>query len=1150
MIKKGFFYKKKFIIPFAFGFLISFSFLYIQDKIYLIFKDYGVLDFDFSILKKKITFFSLELPYTHIDYITIYFDLEKPNKIKIKKIEVYGAKSYFYKRFNKENFQKLIDHIKKYIKDKFNLNSSKYSLIAPVEIIFEPKVYIYNSQLTFSDLKLLFQSFKIDNIKEIKGYGEFAVYLKKYKINSKGNITFNWKNRKISLEAFIFENDLKIASVKGNLKDNKLSLTAYSFQLDQNILKNLFGKKAKELFKKYQVKVLKLKNNSLNIFVDNIYSFPLKYQISFQSLLSLESKDIKVKKEKIKLTLSSKNNILRFFGDNLVVFNKKIYKHFGKVTTKDFKTFNYEINFIPKKDISKSISLNGTYFTYGHFAILKAFIENESLLSSIFPKIKNYNVKFKNLVINTQINLFPFEALKEVSLENLSYENYTFNNITLKGFLKNKVFQGYVLSQDPRLYVKKIVFDLKNYSLEFFGILNDSFKKVESFLKSIKIKLPFKFYGKVEGNLLGKYNIKKKNFVLTFKAKSENSTLNLNLNNFTFPLKFVNAYGNLTYNKKLNQTKFYITSFFQGKNFKLFNPKFPVTLIKPFGNFSYTYPDNKLSLNSSYLAIVSKLNTSFWGTLNLTYNNTLLAYIKDKNENLFLKINQKSKDFYITGKVKKFNYKKFLLKNLNFSGQIYPNLNLFGYVKRAYYLPEKNLLLSNLNFQYNSNYLKIKQVKIKYKSFFSRGNFTYSMLNNKLDGNIYGNISLSDISKYYKLRFLSNFNTKYNIKLSYDLNNNKLVANLFTKPFNFTLNTLYIKSLVAYYKDILNIKVNPISAYFNINTSKKPYILNSFKLNLNASISSQNNIFKKAYLKVKDENLNLKVNNLNYNLESLKTNFDLSFLLKNYLPYLKNLKKDIEKSIYVKLFDKDYKGVVNISLNKMEYEILKDSSKSFISLKDIRRFLKKYNLILKVESKNLVKLKSKEFEVVGKLFISLPDNRYAYIKNLSGSFNLLNHKFIILHGDIKIDLLKSKGNINLIASTKKGDFTIFCIVSGDLKNPNVLFISYPYLPQNEILTLLLGIKNISEDYVEYQTKYFSIKPKFSKESIFESYMISLYIPITPNLIFEYSRLLQGDMLSYDIKYRITRDLYILSSLKKEHDINVMELGIGIEKNIW
>ena len=1145
MIKKLSFFKKKFFIPFLLGFLVSFSLFHFQDRIYLIFKDYGVLDFDLSIFKKKITFFSLELPYTHVDYITIYFDLEKPNKIKIKKIEIYGVKACLYEKFNKENLYKLINNIKKYIKNKFNPNNNKYFLTAPVEVVFKPKIFIYNSQIIFSDFKLFLQKLKIEDIKEIKGDGEFTIYLKKYKLHSKGDIKFNWKYEKIVLRALIFENDLKLASIKSNLKNNKLTLKVYSSQLNQNTLKNLFGKKAKDILKKYQVKFLNFKDNFLEILIENIYSFPLKYKINFEGLLSLESKDIKIKDEKIKLFLSPKTNILKFSGDNLIVFNKKIYNHFGKVTTKDFKIFNYEINFIPEKDISKNIVLNGTYFTYDHFAILKTFIENENLLSSIFPQIKNYNIKFRDLAIKSQINLLPFEILKEVSLKKFSYENYTFNNITLQGFFKNKIFQGYASSQDPNLYVKKIVLDFKNYSLEFFGILKDDFKKVKSFLKNIKVKLPFKFFGKIEGEFLGKYDIKDKNFIFSFQAKSKNSTLSFS--NFTFPLEFINACGNLTFNKKLNQTKFYITSFLKGKNFKLFNPKFPIVLIKPFGNFSYAYPENKLFLNSNYFAIVSKLNTSFLGTLNLTYNNTLLAYIKDKNKNLFLKINQKSKNFYITGKVKEFNYKKFLLKNLNFSGQIYPNLNLFGYVKRAYYIPEKNLLLSNINFQYIPNYLKIKKAKIKYKSFSSKGNFTYSMLNNKLYGNIFGNISLSTFSKYYKFKFLSNFNTKYNIKLSYDLKNDKLTTNLYTKPFNFTLNTLYIKPLASYYKDILNIQLSPAYAYFVVDTAKKPYVLNEFKLNLNASINSQNNMFKKASLKVRNENLNLKVDNLNYNSQYLKTNFDLSLLVKNYLLYLK---RNIKNFIYLKPFDKDYEGKIDISLNKMEYEVLKKSPKSFISLKDIKKVLEKYNFSLKIKSKNLVKLKSKEFEILGKLFVSLPDNRYAYIRNLSGNFNLLNHKFIILYGDIKINVLNSKGNINLIASTKKEDFTIFCIFSGDLKNPNVLFISYPYLPQNEILTLLLGVKNISEDYVEYQTKYFSIRPKFTKEDIFESYIVSLYIPITPNLIFEYSRLLQGGDLSYDIKYRITKNLYILSSLKKEHDINVMELGIGIEKNIW
>ncbi len=1150
MIKKSTFLRKKFFIPFVLGFLISFSLLYIQDSIHLIFKNYGILDFNFSIFKKKITFFSLELPHIYIDYITVYFDFERPNKVKVRKIEIYGAKIFSYESFSKETLQKLINKIKKYIKNKFNSNVKDYNFTTPFEISFEPKIFIYNSKIIFSDVKLCLHELKIDSIKEIKGYGDFNFLFKKYKLNLKGNIKFNWKSKILNLNAVLFKEDFKIGYVKASLKDNKFILKAYAPQLDHKILKSFLGNNIESLVKRYKIATLIFKNNYLNIFVDNIYAFPLKYKINLSSLLSFNSENIKVRNENIKLFLGSENNVLKFSGDNLSVFKRNIYKHFGKISTKDFNIFNYKLKILPKKDLYKSISLNGSYFARGNFAKLKIFIKDEKLLIPIFQKIKNYKIKFKDLVINSQITIFPFESLEEIHLKSFSYKNYTFNNITLKGFFKNKIFQGYAFIKNPNIYVKKVILDLKKYYLEFLGIVNDNFKKIESFLKNIKIKLPFEFLGKINGSFLGKYNIKDQKLFLSFETSSRDAILNLNISNFTFPLKFIKTWGSIVYDKKLKKKKIYITGFSQGKNFSLFKTKFPITFINPFASFIYTYPQKKFLLNLNYFAVFHKLDTYFLGTLNLTYANNLVLYIEDINKNLLVKIKQENKKFYINGKVRKFNYKDFILKNSEFFGEIYPNLNLYGKIKYATYKPYKNLLFSNINFEYFPDFLKIKKTKIRYKSFLSIGNFTYNILNKSLYGNIYGNISLHTISKYYKLKFLSNFNTKYNLTLSYNINDYNLRGNLYIMPFTFTLNTSKIKSIGSYYKDVLKIKVKPIYAYFDIDTFKKPYILNDFKLNLSASITSQNNIFKKANLEIKDRKLILNVNRVNYNSQNLKTNFDLFLLLKNYISYFKFFKNDVRKFINSKVFNKNYQGEVYISLNNMEYGISTTSKKSFINLKDIKKFLKKYRLTLNIKSKNLIKIKGKDFEILGKLEVSLPDSHLAYIKDLSGNFNLLDYKFIILHGIIKIDLKTYKGHINLIASTKKDDFTIFCLVNGDLENPNVLFISYPYLPQNEILTLLLGVKNIAEDYVEYQTKYFSIKPKFTETSVFESYMISLYIPITPNLIFEYSRLLNGNELSYDIKYKITRDIYILSSMKKEQDINVMELGIGIEKNIW
>ncbi len=1150
---KKYFYQKKLILFFLLGFLSTILTLYFQDVIHLFLEKYGISDFDFSLKHKKITFLSIDFPYTHVDTLSVYFYYRKPNIIDIYKIEIFGLKSTFFGDINKDSLQKILKNIKKYFENKFNSsNHKKFPL--PIKIIFHPKVFVYDSYITTPKYKVKINNLVINDLKEKSGKGKISLILKKYNLALNSKAEFNWEKGYLNLKADVYFFDKLIGYFYTKIKENNFLFKGFLEKIDYKILSYI-----PEL-KKYYVKLkekniddLKIKNIDLDINIKNISNFNLpfkKYTLYATCLLDLNSNYLKLKNEKIKLSLSPEKNFLVFQGKNIKVNSKNIYYHIGEVATKDFQVLNLKGKIYPSSK-KNYIKLEGKYYPKVFLGKLKLYAKNQEPIKKF---LENIPIKFNNLIVNSQIDFLSLETVSRVSLEKLKYKKYPFYNISLKTLFdyKSKLLQGLGKIQNPNLKINGFLYNLKNQTLKANILFSENYKKLEEFLKNLNISLPFKTRTFVTSQINISSNFKEKKYSLKFSLTNKN--FNITYKNYTIPIDNLYTFGNIS--RSNNKTKVNIYGNGTLKNFTLFENNFPISILKSRITFSYTYPEKIFNLKSKLLAYITKLNYTFLGNLNFNYKKILKIDLLEDNKNTKISLLKQNDVLAFKGKIKKLNYQDYILNSLAFSGNYLlnknPNINLEGYLHSISKKTWKNLILKDINFTYNKNlfenYLEVLNSEIFYQNTAGKLKLRYDLNSNKINGILKGSIHKENLKpilgKYIKN--IGNFSLNYKSLFTYDFKSQKLHTSSKIKRCYVKANLNILKKLNLK-PDILNIYLEPSYISFDILQKNATKIFIPKFISIKLNLKSQNRYFKNAYLKLETKKLLLNIDSLRYKNKNLNLDTDMKIDSQNYLGYLNKLKK-ISKFLTFKVSNPNIN--VNVNINKLIYSFEGKNNKSSVDLRQLYNYLSKYNISLSLISKNLVKIKGSLFEIYGELEGNLPENNVITLKNLSGSFNLLGYKFIILTGEIKFNVLNKTGNINLIASTKKDDFSIFCIVSGSLKNPQVTFISYPYLPQNEILSLLLGFKSIEGNYIEYQTKYFSIKPKFSENVGFEDYVISLYIPISSKLIFEYSRLLGGYTLGYNIKYKLTKNIFILSSLKKEEDINVMELGIGIEKNIW
>ncbi|WP_457568694.1 translocation/assembly module TamB domain-containing protein, partial [Desulfurobacterium sp.] len=126
---------------------------------------------------------------------------------------------------------------------------------------------------------------------------------------------------------------------------------------------------------------------------------------------------------------------------------------------------------------------------------------------------------------------------------------------------------------------------------------------------------------------------------------------------------------------------------------------------------------------------------------------------------------------------------------------------------------------------------------------------------------------------------------------------------------------------------------------------------------------------------------------------------------------------------------------------------------------------------------------------------------------LDGKINYMGKEFVISYGSGIVDnLVELKGNVNIAASSKIGDYYVYMFVRGTLASPVLYFSSEPPLTKEEILSLIMTgatpseMERSNELFPVVQVAYYAtstlLKPvekTFSKLFKLESFSVEPYI---------------------------------------------------------
>jgi len=394
---------------------------------------------------------------------------------------------------------------------------------------------------------------------------------------------------------------------------------------------------------------------------------------------------------------------------------------------------------------------------------------------------------------------------------------------------------------------------------------------------------------------------------------------------------------------------------------------------------------------------------------------------------------------------------------------------------------ETNIANLSINGSIIKNILKLKtdvidkpiNINLKYNIDKATIDSKVNIANNKIsiNGKIDNKVDIkADITSIEKL--LKTVNSIYKIDTPNISGNINLKSTIYKlKDISLSLNsksiTITNKKDKTIISDIaMNLKLNQNK--LNLNNYKLTYDNNKIFSTKESNIKFQDNfnLITLNQFWINDE-LTIKGN---YNIKGKKGNLKIdakNFTLKNKF-IDSNLKIDIDA-----ILNKNsnfIKGLVAINGGRVFYDI---EQKSFATDDDIifinrkkkkedNKFMQSLKLDIKLSSSKPLLYKTADIKVKTSLDLKILKKRKEELK-LFGDVTLLknssykfeNKKIVLQKSKIRFKSKISRPILDIKANYKKGKYLITIIISGVPSEPNINFMSEPYLSKEEILSVIL-----------------------------------------------------------------------------------------------